>query len=261
MTAPLLHVTNLSVRFGGLMALDNVDFQARAGRITSVVGPNGAGKTTAINCISGLQRLDRGQVLFDGRDVTGLPAHRFCRLGLARTFQNLRIFVRMTVLENVMIGLHGITGQEFFSAMLRLPGLRREEQMIRDRAFELLDLFGMQSLAHRPAGQLAYGDQKRVELARALVSDPKMILLDEPVAGLNTAETEHMGGLIETIRDRGVGLVLVEHDMSLVMRISDHVVVLSGGRKIAEGTPEEMQCHPEVIATYLGGGEEFGLHA
>jgi branched-chain amino acid transport system ATP-binding protein len=258
---PLLEVKDLSLRFGGLLALEGVGFTAEAGEVTAVVGPNGAGKTSAINCISGVLRPAGGTVLFEGRDVTGLVAHRFSRLGLVRTFQNLRIFSRMNVLENIMVGLHGTTGREFLSAMLRLPGFRVQEEAIRSRAWESLELFGLGGVAFRPAGQLAYGDQKRLELARAMVSRPKLILLDEPVAGLNAAETEMVGELIQTIRGQGVGVVLVEHDMSLVMRVSDKVVVLSGGRKIAEGSPSVIQRNPEVISTYLGGGEEFGLHA
>jgi branched-chain amino acid transport system ATP-binding protein len=257
----LLEVSGLSVRFGGLLALDGVGFSAGAGKITAVVGPNGAGKTSAINCISGVLRPDRGRVLFDGKDVTGLPSHRFTGIGLVRTFQNLRIFSRMNVLENVMVGLHGQTRNGFLASMFRLPGVRRQEQAIRSRAWETLERFGLGGVALRPAGQLAYGDQKRLELARAMVCAPKLVLLDEPVAGLNPAETEAIGRLILQIRDGGTGVVLVEHDMSLVMRVSDKVVVLSGGRKIAEGPPSEVQGNPEVISTYLGGGEEFGLHA
>jgi branched-chain amino acid transport system ATP-binding protein len=259
--SPLLEVRGLSLRFGGLMALEEVGFSAKAGEITAVVGPNGAGKTSAINCISGVLRPAGGKVLFRGRDVTGLAAHRFARLGLVRTFQNLRIFSRMNVLENIMVGLHGATGREFLSAMFRLPGFRVQEESIRNRAWEALERYGLGNVAFRSAGQLAYGDQKRLELARAMVSGPKLVLLDEPVAGLNPAETEMIGGLIQTVRDQGVAVILVEHDMSLVMRISDKVVVLSGGRKIAEGPPSAIQRHPEVISTYLGGGEEFGLHA
>jgi branched-chain amino acid transport system ATP-binding protein len=259
--SPLLEVSDLSLRFGGLQALEGVGFSADAGEITSLIGPNGAGKTSALNCITGVLHPAGGKVVLAGRDVTGLAAHRFARLGLVRTFQNLRIFTRMNVLENIMVGLHGTTGREFLSAMLRLPGFRTQESTMRERAWESLERFGLDGVAYRPAGQLSYGDQKRLELARAMVSNPRLVLLDEPVAGLNPAETEMVGRLILEIRGQGVGVVLVEHDMSLVMRVSDKVVVLSGGRKISDGTPSEIQSDPEVVSTYLGGGEEFGLHA
>ncbi|MEW5773957.1 MAG: ABC transporter ATP-binding protein [Thermodesulfobacteriota bacterium] len=257
----LLSVSGLSVSFGGVAALEDVGFSAEAGRITALIGPNGAGKTTLINCVSGFVRPDRGEASFAGRPLLGLPAHRVIGLGLARTFQHLRMFGRMNVLENVMVGLHGRMRRGFFAAMLRFPVLRREERGLAEKAMAALAEVGLARAAGKPAGSLPYGDQKRLALARALASDPKMVLLDEPVAGLNPAETRIMADLILAVRGRGVGLVLVEHDMSLVMRVSDTVVALCSGRKIAEGPPAEVQRHPEVVAAYLGGGKEFGLCA
>jgi ABC-type branched-subunit amino acid transport system ATPase component len=257
----LLEIKGLSIRFGGLQALEDFSLEAPAGAVTALIGPNGAGKTTAINCVSGVIAPDAGAVRFQGREVLGLPGHRLARLGLTRTFQNLQVFGLMNALDNVMVGLHAASRGEFCAAMLRLPMLRRQEAAIKQRALEMLAFVGLEAVAAQPAGELAYGDQKRLELARALAARPKMMLLDEPVAGLNPAETEQLGELILKIRDQGVGVVLVEHDMSLVMRISDQVAVLSGGRLIARGAPGEIQQNPEVIRTYLGGGEEFGLVA
>ncbi len=260
-TVPLLSVVNLGIRFGGINALANVNFEAHAGDITSLIGPNGAGKTTAINCITGVYQPHTGAVVFGGRQILGLPAHRLAGLGLTRTFQNIQVFGRMSVLENVMVGMHGVTGSEFLASMLRIPRLKREERRIRERSWEMLEFFGLADRAYKPAEQLPYGDQKKVELARALAGRPRMMLLDEPVAGLNIAETDGIGELIRKIRGQGIGIILVEHDMGLVMRVSDRVVVLSGGRILARGVPHEIQNHPDVIRTYLGGGEEFGAVA
>jgi len=257
----LLDIQGMSVSFGGLKALRDFSLAAPAGRITALIGPNGAGKTTAINCVSGVIAPDQGAVSFEDRAVLGMSGHKLARLGLTRTFQNLQVFGLMNVLENVMVGLHAASKGEFCAAMLRLPMLRRQEAAIKERAREVLEFFGLGAQADQPAGELPYGDQKRLELARALAARPKMMLLDEPVAGLNPAETEQLGELILKIKEQGIGVVLVEHDMALVMRISDQVAVLSGGQLIAQGTPEEIQQNPEVIRTYLGGGEEFGLLA
>jgi len=260
-THSVLEVRELSVRFGGLQALNGVHLAADGRHITSVIGPNGAGKTTAVNCISGMFRPDSGSVRFNGAELLGLPRHRIARMGLTRTFQNLQVFGHMNVLENVMVGMHAASGSEFMVSLFRFPRLRKEERRIRERSEEMLDFFELTSQAYKPAGQLSYGDRKKVELARALVSRPRMVLLDEPVAGLNMAETETIGRLIGEIRRQGIGVVLVEHDMALVMRISDKVVVLCEGRVLAEGTPHEIQNNSEVIRIYLGGGEEFGLSA
>ncbi|BEQ13697.1 ABC transporter ATP-binding protein [Desulfoferula mesophila] len=257
----LLSIKGLTVRFGGVQALSDLDLEAPAGAITALIGPNGAGKTTAINCVSGVVTPDAGRVSLDGREVLGLAGHQLARLGLTRTFQNLQVFGLMNTLENVMVGLHAASRGGFAAAMLRLPLLRREEKAIRERAEEMLAFFGLEKAAAQPAEELSYGDQKRLELARALAGRPRMMLLDEPVAGLNPAETLEIGRLIVKIKEQGIGLVLVEHDMGLVMHVSDQVAVLSGGVLIAQGTPEEIQQDPEVLRTYLGGGEEFGLVA
>ncbi len=261
MTQPILALEGLCMNFGGMQALSEVSFAAQAGRITAVIGPNGAGKTTAINCISGIYRPPRGEAYFEGQSMLGLASHQLARRGVTRTFQNLQVFTHMSVLENVMVGLHGVTKREFLWALFRLPGFQAEERQVMEQAREMLEFLDLAEMAALPAGQLAYGDQKRVELARALVSRPRLMLLDEPAAGLNAAETESMARTLRAIRDQGISLLLIEHDMSLVMGISDWVVVLDHGCKIAEGTPAQVQAHPEVICAYLGGAAEAGADA
>ncbi len=257
----LLSVRDLSISFGGLKALDRVSFTAEAGRITALIGPNGAGKTTLVNCVTGMARPDAGRIEFNGRSILGLPSHALSAQGMTRTFQHLRIFGRMSLLENVMVGLHGLERPGFTACMLRLPGVRRREEAMRARASEALHFVGLADRAWQWAGQLPYGDQKRLALARALAAKPRMLLLDEPVAGLNSAETAEMGRLILAVRAQGTGILLIEHDMSLVMRVSDTVAVLCSGALIAQGPPREVKANPEVVHAYLGGGEEFGLHA
>ena len=257
MSDSILTLDQLGISFGGVRALDQVSFSVAQGSITALIGPNGAGKTTALNCISGVHRADSGRVLFKGKPINGTPTHRRARMGLTRTFQNLQVFAEMTVLENVMLGLHGVTSQGFMGAIFRLPGGNGEEQGILERAQAMLAKIGLDHLAGTPAGQLSYGDQKRVEMARALVSRPSLVLLDEPAAGLNPGETDTMARVIQEVGQDGVSILLVEHDMEMVMGISHWVVVLDYGRKIAEGTPHQVQNHPEVIRTYLGGSEEL----
>jgi ABC-type branched-subunit amino acid transport system ATPase component len=248
----LLEVGSLSKHFGGLPALDDVGLGVERGKVTAVIGPNGAGKTTLINCLSGLLEPDRGSVWFDGREITGLPPHEIARLGIARTFQNLRIFPRMTVVDNVLCGLTPYAGRSIFEAMIRTPGLRHRERSLRLQALEALDIFGLAPKADWAAGFLPYGDKKRVEMARAFVSQPLLTLLDEPVAGLNTEETAKVASLIRYMRFTGRTMILVEHDMELVMEVSDLVVVLDGGKRIAQGPPEEVRHNPLVLEAYLG---------
>jgi ABC-type branched-subunit amino acid transport system ATPase component len=249
---PLLKITGLTKHFGGLPALSGVSFQAARGQVTALIGPNGAGKTTLINCLTGVIRPDKGEIRFNGGDIAGLAAHRVARLGITRTFQNLRLFPRLSVLENVLCGLTIAAGNSLTEALLRLPRLRNRERRLMLRAMEALDNFGLADKAALPAAALSYGDKKRVEMARAFVSQPVLTLLDEPVAGLNPEETAQIAALIRQMRLYGKTMVLVEHDMELVMGVSDRVVVLDGGSRIAAGTPEEIRTNPLVLEAYLG---------
>jgi branched-chain amino acid transport system ATP-binding protein len=249
---PLIQVIDLSKYFGGLPALAQVNFSARRGQVTALIGPNGAGKTTLINCLTGVVTPDRGKILFEGADIAGLAAHQVARLGISRTFQNLRIFPSLSVLDNVLCGLTVQAETSIIQALLRPPGLRHRERRLKLKALEALDTFGLADKASWPAGVLPYGDKKRVEMARAFVSQPALILLDEPVAGLNPEETAQIAGLIRQMRLYGNTMVLVEHDMELVMGVSDRVVVLDGGSRIAAGSPDEIRSNPLVLEAYLG---------
>jgi len=248
----ILQAAGLTKHFGGVPALHEVGFIARKGQVTALIGPNGAGKTTFINCLTGLLRPDGGSMVFDGRELSGLPPQRIARLGIARTFQNLRLFTRLSVLDNVLCGLSRTAGDSFLQAFLRTSSLRHRERRLRLAALEALDTFGLAERAHWLAGALSYGEKKRLELARAFVSAPRLILLDEPVAGLNADETERVGALIRQMQRSGATLILVEHDMDLVMSASDHVVVLDGGRRIAGGPPGDVRRNPLVLEAYLG---------
>jgi branched-chain amino acid transport system ATP-binding protein len=249
----LLRVQDIGVRFGGIVALDGVSFDVPRGQIVGLIGPNGAGKTTLFNCLSRLYEFDRGSITFEGRALSGMPRHSMAALGVGRTFQNLALFRTMSVRDNVLLGAHCRTRGGFLANFLRLPIVSREESRAHAHAAKLIDLLDLGAVAHRPVSDLTFGFQKRVELARALAAEPKLLLLDEPAAGLNHEEVEGLMALIRKVRDElGVTVLLVEHHMSLVMRVSDRVVALDFGRKIAEGTPAQVQAHPEVIRANLG---------
>ncbi|MEQ1648153.1 MAG: ABC transporter ATP-binding protein [Hyphomicrobiaceae bacterium] len=249
----LFSVENLALHFGGVKAVDGVGFTVNKGEIFTIIGPNGAGKTSIFNLISRLYQPTSGRLVFDGHDITHTPAHKVAKLGIARTFQNIELFDNATLLQNLLVGRHAHTTTDIFSEMLFLPHVRRAELAHRERVEQVIDFLSLQPYRDKLIAGLPYGVRKVTEVARALCSDPKLILLDEPSSGLNVEETSDMSFWIRDIRDvLGVTVLMVEHDMSLVNRVSDRVLALNYGRVLATGTPAEVQAHPEVVAAYLG---------
>jgi branched-chain amino acid transport system ATP-binding protein len=255
-TGALLSMQDVTIRFGGVVALDHVSFDIRPGEILGLIGPNGAGKTTCFNAMTGVYAPTSGQVLFNGNNIGGNKRFAITKLGIARTFQNIRLFGNMTALENILVGADANHSTGVGSALFRLPRHRREERHGHERARELLDFMGLTPRADELARNLPYGDQRRLEIARALATDPTLLCLDEPAAGFNPAEKRELMNLIRRIRDQGYTVLLIEHDMRLVMGVTDRIVVLEFGRKIAEGAPEDIRNDPAVIAAYLGVDED-----
>lgn len=255
----LLQVKELSKQFGELAAVGGVSFQVELGQITAVIGPNGAGKTTLFNLITGTYRPTSGDVTFMGESTRGLPEYRLAEMGIARTYQNIRLFDNMSALDNVKLGMHCRTGAGVVGIILSLPGVLKEERRVEARALELMDFMGVAQWAQNRAKNLPYGGQRRVEMARALASEPKLLLLDEPAAGMNPQESDDLMEMIRKIRALGITVLLIEHHMKVVMGISEHIVVLNYGAKIAQGTPHEVQNDPLVVEAYLGTKRETGF--
>ena len=257
----MLELEAVEMRFGGVKAVDGLSCAIDRGTIHAIIGPNGAGKTTLFNMITGVYRPTGGRIRFDGQDVTGLPPERLAARGMCRTFQNLQIFEQMTALENVMVGRHLHEDRALLGHIFRTPRLRASETASRARALELLKVVGLAAVADQPAGALPYGAMKRLEIARALAAEPKLLLLDEPAAGCNATETAEIDAVIRALPGRGVTVALIEHDMPMVMNLSHHILVLDYGRKLAEGTAEQIRANPEVIAAYLGTHGQEAPHA
>ena len=252
-TAPLLDVSGLCMRFGGLLAVNQVALQVDEGQIVSLIGPNGAGKTTVFNCLTGFYKPSAGSIRFKGEEVSGVPGFRLARKGMVRTFQHVRLFKQMSVVENLLVAQHHHMNTSMLAGLFKTPGFRRSEKEAMERAAWWLERMDLLAFANRTAGTLAYGQQRRLEIARCMVTQPTLLMLDEPAAGLNPRETADLQVLIAELRsEQGMTILLIEHDMKLVMGISDHVVVINQGSPLAQGTPEEVRADPEVIKAYLG---------
>jgi len=248
----LLELDGIGISFGGLRAVDDLSFRVQSGQIVGLIGPNGAGKTTVFNMITGVYQPTDGHIRWHGRELTGMPPHRIAQAGIRRTFQTIRLFADMSVLENVIAGEHLQIRQKWWQGLLNTPAQRREEKDLVDRAMAVLEKMDLAGVAHENATSLPYGAQRRVEMARTLVAGPELVILDEPAAGLNEFESAALNDTIRAIRDTGVTVILVEHDMSVVMNVTDNIVVINFGKKIAEGKPEEIRSNPLVIEAYLG---------
>jgi branched-chain amino acid transport system ATP-binding protein len=252
----MLKLDNVSRAFGGLAALHEVSLEVQAGQIIGLIGPNGAGKTTLINCISGLDHPNQGTIFFNEHAIHDLPAHKIARLGLARTYQNIRLLRETSVLQNILVAQHALGQASLLDSLLQTPRHRRELRLQTERAQELLARFGLETFAHSPAASLPYGDQRRLELARALATCPSLILLDEPTAGMNPIETREFGENVLRLREEGLTLLVIEHDMAFIGQVCDAVYVLNFGQMIAHGTPDEVKHNPAVISAYLGAEDE-----
>ncbi len=253
MSEALLKVSGLTMRFGGLLAVDQVAFDVRKDEVFAIIGPNGAGKTTVFNCVGGFYKPTSGEIVMDGQPITGQPSHKVARHGLVRTFQNVRLFKNLTVLENLLVAQHTQMQTRLLPGLLKLPSFRKSESEAMRRAGKWLDFMGIREYANREAGNLAYGHQRRLEIARCMLTEPRLLMLDEPAAGLNPQEKRDLQALIDQLRrEFGVAVLLIEHDMSLVMGVSDRILVMEHGKPITTGLPEEVRTDPRVIKAYLG---------
>ncbi|MCF4983690.1 high-affinity branched-chain amino acid ABC transporter ATP-binding protein LivG [Pseudomonas syringae] len=253
MSRPLLQATGLSMRFGGLLAVNGVALTVNQGQVVSMIGPNGAGKTTVFNCLTGFYRPSAGTILLDGEPIQGLAGHQIARKGVVRTFQNVRLFKDMTAVENLLVAQHRHLNTNFLSGLFKTPAFHRSEREAMDYAEHWLEAVNLREFANRPAGTLAYGQQRRLEIARCMMTRPRILMLDEPAAGLNPRETDDLKALIGVLRsEHNATVLLIEHDMKLVMSISDHIVVINQGTPLADGTPEQIRDNPDVIKAYLG---------
>ncbi|HDY97483.1 MAG TPA: ABC transporter ATP-binding protein [Pseudomonas sabulinigri] len=253
MSRPLLEVSGLTMRFGGLLAVDGVQLSVQPGQIVSMIGPNGAGKTTVFNCLTGFYKPSGGKIIFDGREIQGLPGFKVARRGMIRTFQHVRLFSEMTVVENLLVAQHQHMNTSMLAGLFKTPGYRRSEREAMERAAYWLKRTNLHEFANRPANTMSYGQQRRLEIARCMVTQPKLLMLDEPAAGLNPRETDDLKALIAELRDNHeLTVLLIEHDMKLVMSISDQIVVINQGRPLAAGTPDQIKQNPDVIKAYLG---------